>query len=51
MSTPIDREKLRERFDYWTKKLRLHPGWDVELEWVEELAKWSSGRTRSCMRD
>ena len=36
MSTPIDREKLRERFDYWTKKLRLTPGWDVKLEWVDD---------------
>lgn len=30
------REKLRERFDYWTKKLRLIPGWDVKLEWVDD---------------
>lgn len=40
MSTPIDREKLQERFDYWTKKLRLTPGWDVKLEWVED-PEWS----------
>lgn len=30
------REKLRERFDYWTKKLRLTSGWDVKLEWVDD---------------
>lgn len=39
MSAPaVDREKLQERFDYWTKKLRLNPGWDVKLEWVEDPA-------------
>lgn len=36
MSTPIDREKVQERFDGWTKKLRLVPGWDVRLEWVDD---------------
>ena len=36
MSVPIDREKLRERFDYWREKLRLTPGWDVKLEWVDD---------------
>lgn len=36
MSTPIDREKLQERFDYWCGKLRLTPGWDVRLEWVDD---------------
>ena len=35
MSTAIDREKLAECFGYWCKKLRLTPGWDVRLEWVE----------------
>lgn len=30
------REKLRERFDYWCEKLRLTPGWEVKLEWVED---------------
>ena len=41
MSAPaVDREKVQERFDYWTKKLRLTPGWDVKLEWVEDPA-WS----------
>lgn len=36
MSAPIDREKLLERFRYWCGKLRLTPGWDVRLEWVED---------------
>lgn len=40
MSTSLDREKLQARFDYWTKKLRLTPGWDVKLEWVED-PEWS----------
>ena len=36
MITPVDREKFQERFDVWTKKLRLVPGWDVRLEWVDD---------------
>ena len=36
MVTPVDREKFQERFDVWTKKLRLVPGWDVRLEWVDD---------------
>lgn len=31
-----EREKLRERFAFWTQKLRLAPGWDVRLEWVDD---------------
>ena len=38
MSAPVDRERMWERFDYWCKKLRLTPGWDVKLEWVEDPA-------------
>ena len=34
MSAPVDKGKLAERFEYWCKKLRLTPGWDVKLEWV-----------------
>ena len=30
------REQLGERFDYWCEKLRLTPGWEVKLEWVED---------------
>ena len=36
MSDAIDKEKLAGRFDYWCKKLRLTPGWDVKLEWVDD---------------
>ena len=37
MNAPaIGREKLRERFDYWCGKLRLVPGWEVRLEWVDD---------------
>ena len=32
----IDRERLRERFGYWCGKLRITPGWDVRMEWVED---------------
>ena len=35
MSAAVDKEKLAERFGYWCKKLRLTPGWDVRLEWVD----------------
>ena len=36
MSAAIDKEKLSGRFDYWCIKLRLTPGWDVKLEWVDD---------------
>ena len=36
MSAAIDKVKLAGRFDYWCKKLRLAPGWDVRLEWVDD---------------
>ncbi len=32
----MDREKCREIFEKWCKKLRLTPGWDVRLEFVED---------------
>ena len=35
-SAAMDRDTLQERFDYWCKKLRLTPGWDVKLEWVDD---------------
>ena len=36
MSTPVNRESVQERFAYWCGKLRLTPGWDVKLEWVDD---------------
>ena len=36
MSAPADRAELQERFAYWCGKLRLTPGWDVKLEWVDD---------------
>lgn len=36
MSTPVNRESIQERFAYWCGKLRLTPGWDVKLEWVDD---------------
>lgn len=36
MSAPADRAELQERFAYWCGKLRLTPGWDVRLEWVDD---------------
>ena len=36
MIAAIDKERLQERFNYWCKKLRLTPGWDVRLEWVDD---------------
>ncbi len=39
MSAPaVGRAKLQARFEFWIKKLRLTPGWDVRLEWVEDPA-------------
>lgn len=35
-----DRSTLEERFQFWCAKLRLTPGWDVALEWVDDPA-WS----------
>jgi len=35
-ASTVDREKLQERLDYWCGKLRLTPGWDVRLEWVDD---------------
>lgn len=29
-------ESLNARFDYWCKKLRIVPGWDVKLEFVTD---------------
>jgi len=31
---------IEERFDYWTKKLRLVPAWDVKLELLDDPG-WS----------
>ena len=39
----IIREKIEERFAYWTKKLRLVPAWDIRLEWVEDPAWRKTG--------
>ncbi|MGN1409909.1 MAG: hypothetical protein ACI4XJ_07010 [Eubacteriales bacterium] len=32
----MNREEAELIFDRWCKKLRLNPGWDVRLEWVED---------------
>ncbi len=31
----ISKEFAQERFLFWCQKLRLSPGWDIRLEWVE----------------
>ena len=36
MNPAIDRDKLQGRFAYWCGKLRLTPGWDVKLTWVDD---------------
>ena len=36
MSAAADKEKLQARFEYWCGKLRLTPGWDVKLEWIDD---------------
>lgn len=32
----INREETEKIFEKWIKKLRLVPGWDIRLEWVED---------------
>ena len=32
----MDREKYEKVFEYWCKKLRICPDWDIKLEWVED---------------
>jgi len=32
----MDKKYIEERFDYWTKKLRIVPAWDVQLELVTD---------------
>lgn len=32
----MDRTEIRQLFDNWCRKLRLVPGWDVALEFVED---------------
>lgn len=32
----MDRNEIRQLFDKWCRKLRLVPGWDVALEFVED---------------
>ena len=34
----MDREQVQRLFDQYCRKLRLTPGWDVELEFVEDPA-------------
>lgn len=36
-------ESLKVRFDYWCKKLRIVPGWDVKLEFVTDPAWRKTG--------
>lgn len=31
-----DKMDINERFDYWCKKLRISPQWDIKLEMVED---------------
>lgn len=38
-----DRAAIEERFQFWCAKLRLTPGWDVKLEWVDDPAWTKTG--------
>ena len=31
---------IKERFEYWCKKLRISPQWDIKLEMVED-SEWN----------
>lgn len=39
----MERQRLYELFDRWTRKLRIVPAWDVRLELVEDPAWRKSG--------
>lgn len=32
----MDREKIQQLFEKWSKKLRVVPSWDIQLEFVED---------------
>ena len=36
----IDKSKILQLFEYWSEKLRISPGWDIRLEFVDDL-NWS----------
>ena len=42
----MNREALEARFEYWVRKLRVAPAWDVRLEWVEDRAWRKTGDIR-----
>ncbi len=43
----MDKEKARELFEKYIRKLRITPAWDVRLEFVEDPAWRKTGTLRS----
>jgi hypothetical protein len=39
----IDEAKIIQTFDYWCKKLRITPSWDIKLELVDDINWRKSG--------
>ncbi len=39
----INKDKLLKSFEYWCKKLRISPHWDVKLEFVEDITWKKTG--------
>ncbi len=39
----INKDKLLKSFEYWCKKLRISPYWDVRLEFVEDITWKKTG--------
>ncbi len=39
----IDRDKTFQLFEFWCKKLRISPYWDVKLEWVDDFSWTKTG--------
>ena len=39
----VDRDYIQRLFEKWSKKLRIVPGWDVKLEFVEDSAWRKTG--------
>jgi len=33
----VDKDKIAQLFEYWCKKLRISPYWDIRLEFVDDL--------------
>jgi hypothetical protein len=42
----VDKEKIFQSFQFWCKKLRVSPHWDIQLEFVEDIDWKKTGDLR-----